>query len=81
MQFIFGRKRGSGIKDDYVHLYCGNIDKGFEEIYKERKDRLPFYTFQFGAFKFPQGVNNSDILSFQPLATMDNDMDLISFKK
>ncbi len=77
LEFFFGRKRGAGIKDDYVHLYCGNLSGGFKEIYKEKKDRLPFYTFQFGVFKFPYGVNNSDSLYFQPVATDRNDLGLV----
>ena len=51
-QFYFGRKRGAGIKDDYVHMYMGNLQEGFKEIYKEKKDCMPLYTFQFGVFKF-----------------------------
>ncbi len=78
MEFYFGRKRGVGIKDDFVHMYMGNLKKGFSEIYKEKKDCMPYYTFQFGVFKFPYGVNNSDTLYFQPLATRGHDMDLMA---
>ncbi len=77
-EFFFGRKRGVGIKDDYVHLYCGDLADGFKEIYKEKKDWLPFYTFQFGVFKFPYGVNNGDVLYFQPVATRKNDLRVMS---
>lgn len=77
-EFYFGRKRGAGIKDDYVHMYMGNLQAGFKEIYKEKKDCMPFYTFQFGVFKFPAGVNNLDTLYFQPVATKKNDLDLIA---
>ena len=79
-QFYFGRKRGAGIKDDYVHMYMGNLQEGFKEIYKEKKDSMPLYTFQFGVFKFPYGVNNSDTLYFQPVATKKNDLNLMSIK-
>lgn len=78
LEFLFGRKRGAGIKDDFVHMYIGNIKDGFKEIYKEKKDNMPYYTFQFGAFKFPAGVNNTDTLYFQPVATKDNDLRLMS---
>lgn len=78
MEFYFGRKRGAGIKDDYVHMYCGNLKDGFKEVYKEKKDCMPYYTFQFGVFKFPYGVNNTDTLYFQPVATRDNDLRLMS---
>lgn len=76
----FGRKRGKGIKDEYVHLYCGNMKEGFKEIYKEKKDWLPFTLFQFGAFKFPTGINQSNTLYFQPVATIKNDQRLMTIK-
>lgn len=78
--FYFGRKRGAGIKDNNVHMYCGNLQEGFQEIYKEKKDCLPFYTFQFGVFRFPYGVNNTDTLYFQPVATKKNDLKLMAIK-
>lgn len=80
MEWLFTRKRGAGIKDDYVHMYLGNLQEGFKEIYKEKKDCMPYYTFQFGVFKFPAGVNNGDTLYFQPVATRKNDLRLMSIK-
>ena len=80
MEWLLTRKRGAGIKDDYVHMYLGNLLEGFKEIYKEKKDCMPFYTFQFGAFKFPSGFNNSDTLYFQPVATSENDLRLLAIK-
>lgn len=79
-EFYFTRKRGAGIKDDYVHMYMGNMKEGFKEIYKEKKDCMPFYTFQFGVFKFPSGVNNGDTLFFQPVATNKNDLRLMAIR-
>ncbi len=78
MEWLFTRKRGAGVKDNFVHIYMGNLQEGFKEIYKEKKDCLPFYTFQFGVFKFPAGVNNSDTLYFQPVATKKHDLRLLS---
>ena len=80
MEFLFGRKRGAGIKDDFVHMYCGNLKNGFHEIYKEKKDGMPYYTFQFGVFKFPYGINNSNELYFQPVATKKNDLCLMAYR-
>lgn len=80
MEFFFGRKRGAGIKNEYVHIYCGNLQDGFKEIYKEKKDCMPYNTFQFGVFKFPYGVNNTDTLYFQPVATDKNDLRLMEIK-
>ena len=79
-QFYFGRKRGAGIRDNYVHMYIGNLKEGFKEICKEKKDGMPLYTFQFGVFKFPAGVNNGDTLFFQPLATRENDLRMMGVK-
>jgi hypothetical protein len=80
-EFLLSRKRGGGIKDDYVHLYSGSLSEGFNEIYKEKKDILPLYTFQFGVFKFPCGTNESDTLCFQPVATNNNDLNLMAYKE
>lgn len=74
LEFYFGKKRGSGIKDEYVHMYCGNLNEGFKEIYKEKKDFMPYCALQFGVFKFPYGVNNMDKLWFQPVATCKYDL-------
>lgn len=78
IEFLFGRKRGAGIKDDFVHMYMGNLKEGFTEIYKEKKDCMPYYTFQFGVFKFPDGMNNCDTLYFQPVATNEHDLNLMT---
>ena len=78
MKLLFSKERGAGIEDDYVRIYIGNLETGFAEIYKEKKDRLP-YLFQFGAFKFPEGVNNTDTLFFQPVATNTNDLNLMAY--
>ena len=80
LEICFGRKRGAGIKDNYVHMYMGNIQEGFQEVYKEIKDALPFYPFQFGVFKFPTGINHTDTLYFQPVATKEHDNDLLALK-
>lgn len=78
IEWLFTRKRGAGIKDDHVHMYMGNLKDGFKEIYKEKKDCMPYYTFQFGVFKYPYGDNNGDTLYFQPVATKNNDLRLMS---
>lgn len=80
LEWLFSRKRGAGIKDNYVHLYEGNLEEGFNEIYKGEKDCLPFYTFQFGVFKFPAGYNSSNTLYFQPIGTKKHDMALLSLR-
>lgn len=77
LEWAFTRKRGAGIKDNYVHMYLFNLKDGLREVYKEKKDYLPYYTFQFGVFMFPHGINNTDSLYFQPVATMKNDSKLM----
>ena len=39
---------------------------------------MPYYIFQFGVFRFPYGVNNTDTLYFQPVATKKNDLSLMA---
>lgn len=78
LRLLFGWKRGAGIEDNYARIYSGNLQCGFSELYKEKKDLWPFI-FQFGAFRFPSGVNYTDTLYFQPMATAKNDMHLIGF--
>jgi len=80
LEFLLGRKRGAGIKDEYVHMYMGNLKEGFHEIYKEKKDVMPYYTFQFGVFKFPYGINYGDMMFFQPVATKTNDLCVMMLK-
>lgn len=81
LKVLTSRKRGGGIKDDFVHMYCGNLDTGFLEIYKEKKDSFPYAAFQFGTFKFPYGENLTDTLYFQPIATVENDLKMLKYKK
>lgn len=77
LKLLTSRQRGAGIKDMYAHLYCGNLEKGFKEIYKEKKDMWP-YLFQFGVFRFPYGNNKTNILYFQPVGTNRNDLNLLT---
>ncbi len=75
LRLLFGWERGAGIIDNYARIYIGSLSGGFKEIYKEKKDLLPFI-FQFGAFRFPTGTNMTANLCFQPVATKDNDLSL-----
>lgn len=77
LQAMFGRKRGRGIKDNYIHLYQGDLKEGFKEVYKLKKDFLPYCSFQFGVFRFPYGENKTDTLYLQPVATTRYDLSLI----
>lgn len=79
LRLLFGWKRGAGITDNYARIYAGSISGGFKEVYKEKKDLLPFI-FQFGAFRFPTGTNMTANLCFQPVATKDNDLSLTTLE-
>jgi hypothetical protein len=39
------------------------------------------FIFKFAAFTFPNGVNNSDDLFFQPIATCRNDLSLLKLSR
>lgn len=62
-------------------MYKGNLNAGFKEIYIEKKDRMPYYSVQFGVFKFPYGDNKDERLYFQPIATKKNDLCLMTYSE
>jgi len=74
---LFGKQRGISIKENYSFIYKGNVDVGFKEIYKAKKDCLPFYLFQYGVLIFPSGTNNSLSLPVFHMATQKNTMHTI----
>jgi hypothetical protein len=77
IKLLFGWKRGQGIKDLFSYIYAGNIDIGFTEIYKQRKDIFPFI-FQFGVLVFPSGVNNSGYMLVDHVATRKHDCSAVA---
>lgn len=79
LHFLLSRKRGPGIKSDKVCLYAGNLENGFKKIYLQEKDSFPF-SFQFGAFQFPTGVNESDYIFFKQVAVKEHDLSTIAIK-
>ncbi len=66
---LFGRLRGKGVLDNHSVMYIGDHKIGFEQMYKVRKDILPFYLFQFGVLIFPAGDILSDFLPVYHIAT------------
>lgn len=76
MKLVFSRELGAGIKDNFAHLYMGNLDFGFSEFCRFKKDYYPFL-FQFGVVRFPAGLNNTSSIYFQPVAVKTNDLDLL----
>jgi hypothetical protein len=79
LKSMFYQKRGVGIKDNFTHIYIGNYEKNFKDIFKLEKDIWPFI-FQFGTIKFPSGENNTDYLVFEPVATKKYDQKLVKLK-
>lgn len=69
LHFLFCWKKGPGIKDRYSRIYSGNINIGFMEILKLKKDFMPF-VFQFGTVKFPNGGGESFIINQLQLAAI-----------
>lgn len=73
-------RRGSGIVDDFVCVYKGNIKTGFNLIYKAKKDKLPFLLFQFGAIIFPNGKIVGDYLPIFEIGTCNYNMSTVVLK-
>jgi hypothetical protein len=77
IDMLVKNKRGAGIKENYSYIYMGNLENGFKEIYKVKKDWLPFYLFQLGVLIFPAGLNESSYLLVFHIATKRNSMNTI----
>lgn len=76
LKLLFDYRIGDGIKDKYARIYQFTSSQDIVEIFKAKKDSLPFI-FQFGTFKFPSGNNGSNSLYFQPTALSNIDMNLM----
>lgn len=79
-KMLLGRKRGKGIKEPVSCIYYGNLETGFNSIYKNEKDLLPFVLFQFGTIVFPEGENKTNILPFYPIALKKGDLTFMTLK-
>lgn len=53
-RYFLSRKPGPGIKDNYTHVFAGNLESGFKEIAKYKKDVWPLTLFQFANVMFPE---------------------------
>lgn len=60
-------KLGKGIKDRYSHIFRVTNSGNIEEVYKEKKDILPMWLFQFGNFIFPYNETSDVIVVSQAL--------------
>ena len=64
MRYKFTYSLGEGIKDRNSHIVMGNIDEGFKEVIKFKKDFFPMLLFQFGNVQFPSGVMKKGIVMY-----------------
>ncbi|MEG1644399.1 MAG: hypothetical protein RR279_01000 [Alistipes sp.] len=71
---LFDRKKGLAITDYYSYVYMGNLESGFNIIYKVKKDKLPFFLFQFGVTIFPTGHITGNYLPIYHIGTTDHDL-------
>jgi len=77
---LFCKKRGTGVIDNASHIYKGNLEDGFKDIYRVKKDGLPFFLFQFGVLIFPSELNVSPYLPVYHIATRKNGMNTVLLK-
>ena len=71
---------GPGIQGKSSTIVGGNLEKGFKILNENKKDKLPFLLFQFGAITFPTGENQSDYLFSYNIALKNNDLETEIFK-
>ena len=79
LQYI-DRSRGKGVITNYAHIIKGNLDNGFNVVYKNKKDIFPFILFQFGTLVFPSGDNKSDAVFINVNALKDHDQSIVKLK-
>lgn len=64
MKYWFTYSLGQGVKDRYSHVILGNLDLGFKEIIRLKKDSLPMLLFQFGNIQFPSGKIKNKVIMY-----------------
>lgn len=78
-RYFFTRKLGKGLMDRYSHIIYGNIDDGFKELLKLKKDCYPMWLFQFGNVHFPV-TDSCDQLIMYPISLSHFDGKTVSIK-
>jgi hypothetical protein len=74
-EMLTSRKLGDGLKDDFSYLYfCDKECNEIKIVHKQKKDRLPFIPFRFGALVFPSGKINPNYIPIYNVATKKDDM-------
>lgn len=70
----FDKEPGPGLLSNEAVIVGGNVDLGFENLYKNKKDVYPFFLFQFGGIIFPFGENKSKYLVTYNMALNKNNL-------
>lgn len=60
--YLFTCQKGPGVKDYYVHIIIGNLEDGFYEVDKLKKDVFPMTLGQFGNAQFPEGNSEKNLI-------------------
>lgn len=71
IKYRFTKKLGVGVKDRYTHIIYGNLEKGYKEITKFKKDFYKIWLFQFGNCLFPNIQKKYILLTGQSLRKID----------
>ena len=69
--YLLTYKLGVGVKDRNSHIYVGDYNAGFREVFRAKKDGLPMLLFQFGNFQFPTGIQKELYVTGQSLKKLD----------
>ena len=64
IKYYLTNKRGKGVKSNYCTLIIGNLEDGFKEITRIKKDILPTALFQFGNICFPASVGTDQLIIY-----------------
>lgn len=67
IRYLTTRKRSRYIKDNYVHIYLGNLKRGFKDVFSFEKDIMPMGLFQFGNVEFKLSEDKKNLI-IQPTA-------------
>lgn len=66
------KRLGKGVKDRYTHVIMGNVQSGFCEIARFKKDHWRMLLFQFGNLQFPEtGEGDAVLCTGQSLKKID----------
>ncbi len=71
-RYKISSRPGPGIKDGFVHIIAGNLEEGFKDVARFKKDAWPYRMFQFGNVLFQQ-CDVDDKILIQPISVKKYD--------